>query len=199
MKKRKIKKKIEVELRSLLDEKQFFDLESFLVKNAEDLGEDNKDSHFFIFPDKLLKVTDNVTKNNAKITLKLQKIGHGSDFEEIEVYFSREDFEKTVRIFKIIGSKNYLYSYQNRHNYLYKNIEFALKYTESWGFHCELEIMVDFKDEVPKAVKQINKVALELGLRIMKDEELLKLTGKHEKGWVRGQYSKEEFENKIKI
>lgn len=198
MKKSEIKKNIEVELRSLLDEKQFFDLEGFLVKNGKDLGEDNKDSHFFIFPDKLLKVTDNITKNNAKITLKLQKIGLGSDFEEIEVYFSREDSEKMVRIFKILGSKNYLYSYQNRHNYYYKNIEFALKYTESWGFHCELEIMVGSKDDVSRAVKQMNKVALELGLKIMTDEELLELTGKHEKGWIRGQYSKEEFKNKIK-
>ena len=153
----KIKKNIEVELRSLLDEKQCIDLNNFLMKNAKDLGEDNKDSHFFIFPDKLLKITDNITKNNAKITLKLQRIGLGNSFEEIVVSFSREDTEKLVKIFGILGFKKHLYSFQNRHNYLYKNIEFAVKYTVSWGFHCEMEIMVHTKKDVPKMVKQIKK------------------------------------------
>ncbi|MFH1233618.1 MAG: CYTH domain-containing protein [Patescibacteria group bacterium] len=192
----KIKRNIEVELRSLLDEKQFFELKNCLAQKGKDLGEDNKDSHFFIFPDKLLKVTDNITKNNAKITLKLQKIGLGNDFEEIEVYFPREDADKIIRIFGILGFKNYMYSYQNRHNYVYKNIEFALKYTVSWGFHCELEIMVDNEQDVPNAVRQINTVASELGLKIMTDEELKEFTTKIETGWVRGQYSREEFESK---
>ena len=191
----KIEKIIEVELRSLLNEKQFTDLNDFLIKNGEDLGEDHKDSHFFIFPDKLLKVTDNITKNNAKITLKLQRIGLGSDFEEIDVNFSREDAKKVVRIFDILGFKNYLYSYQNRHNYLYKNVEFAVKYTASWGFHCEMEIMVTNKNEVSNAVKQITKVATELNLKVMHDDELKKFLAKIETGWERGPYSKDEYKN----
>jgi len=184
-------------LRSLLDEKQFYDLNSFLAKNGKDLGEDNKDTHFFILPDKLLKVTDNITKNNAKITLKLQKIGLGSDFEEIEIYFPREDADKVVRIFDILGFKNYMYSYQHRHNYIYKGIEFAVKYTASWGFHCEMEIMVGSEQDVPEAVKKINEVASELGLKIMSDQELKDFTTKIETGWERGEYSKEEFERKL--
>ena len=192
----KIEKNIEVELRSLLNEKQFIDLNDFLIKNGKDLGEDNKDSHFFILPDKLLKVTDNITKNNAKITLKLQRIGLGSDFEEIDVNFFREDVPKIVKIFNILGFNNHLYSYQNRHNYLYKDIEFAIKYTVSWGFHCEMEMMVADKKDAPKAVKQMNEVASELGLKIMTDEELKKFLTKIETGWERGPYSREEFGSK---
>lgn len=185
-----------MELRSLLDEKQFHNLNSFLAKNGKDLGEDNKDTHFFIFPDKLLKVTDNITKNNAKITLKLQKIGLGSDFEEIEIHFLRGDVDKIVRIFDILGFKNYMYSYQHRNNYLYKDIEFAMKYTVSWGFHCEMEIMVDSEQDVPEAVRKINEVASELDMKVMSNQELKEFTTKIETGWVRGEYSREEFERK---
>lgn len=187
---------IEVELRSLVDEKKFFELKEFLGKNGKDLGEDNKDTHFFLFPDKLLKVTNNITKSSAKITLKLQKIGLGSNFEEIEVYFSPEDAGKIIRIFEIIGFKDHQYSYQSRHNYLYKNIEFALKYTVSWGFHCEMEIMVNSVDKTSEAIEKITLIASELGITIMTDEELREFTKKIDSGWVRGQYSREEFENR---
>lgn len=187
---------IEVELRSLIDEKKFLELNDFLSKNGDDLGEDNKDTHFFLFPDKLLKVTENITKNNAKLTLKLQKIGIGSHFEEIEIYFSPEDTGKMIRIFEIIGLKDHQYSYQSRHNYFYKNIEFALKYTVSWGFHCEMEIMVSSADNATDAIKEITLVASELGLEIMTDDELKKFTAKIDGGWTRGQYSREDFENR---
>ena len=189
-----MKKNIEVELRSLIDERKFFDLKFFLAENGKDLGEDNKDTYFFLFSDKLFKITNNITKNNAKITLKLQKIGLGSDFEEIEVQFPCEDVEKVIRIFGILGFKDYQYSYQSRNNYLYKNIEFAIKYTVSWGFHCEMEIMVNSKDCVPEAIKQMTLVASELGLKIISDKELKELTGKIDAGWKRGQYSREDFE-----
>ena len=191
-----IKKNIEVELRSLIDEKKFTKLNLFFAKNGKDLGQDHKDSHFFILPDKLLKVTDNITKNNAKITLKLQKIGRGSDFEEIDVNFFREDANKIIKIFKLLGFTNYMYSYQNRHNYLYKNIEFAIKYTQSWGFHCEMEIMVSDKKEVPKALKEMGIVAKELGLKIMSDDELKMFIEKIQAGWNRGSYTKEQIKNK---
>lgn len=191
-----IKRTIEVELRSLLDEQQYYKLERFLIEHSQDLGEDNKDTHFFIFCDKLLKVTDNITKDNAKITLKLQKIGLGSDFEELEIYFPRKDANKAVRIFNLLGFNNYMYAYQHRHNYRYKNVEFALKYTKSWGFHCEMEIVVDSEQDVPQAMKTIKAVAAELGLSIMTDDELKEFTTKLEAGWERGQYSRTEFETR---
>ncbi len=192
----KLDKNIEVELRALIDEKQFIELNRFLAKNGKYLGEDHKDSHFFILPNKLLKVTDNISKNNAKITLKLQEIGIGSDFEEIDVNFSREDADKIIKIFKLLGFTNHMYSYQNRHNYLYKNVEFAIKYTQSWGFHCEMEIMVNNKKEVTKALKEMGVVASELGLKIMSDDELKKFITKIHGGWNRGSYTKEEIKNK---
>ncbi len=190
------KQNIEVELRALMNEEQFFKLTAFFDKNCEDLGKDNKDTYFYLFPDKLLKVTNNITKKNAKITLKLQKIGLGDDFEEIEANFLQEDVQKIIRILGILGLKEHQYSYQNRHNYFCEDVEFAMKYTVSWGFHCEMEIMVESKNDIPRAVKQITKVASDLGLKIMTNEELKEFTSKINAGWGRGQYSREEFENK---
>lgn len=181
-----MQKNIEVELRSLLSEKEFNDLNAFLLKHGKDLGKDDKDSHFFIFPDKLLKVTDNITKNNAKISLKLQRIGLGSDFEEIDIDIPRAEVSKAVKMFDLLGFKKYLYSYQNRHNYEYKGIEFAVKYTASWGFHCEMELMVSDRKEVPEALEQLHRVASELGLKIMTEEELKEFLAKIETGWERG-------------
>ena len=72
--------KIEIEFRSIFDRPRYRKINDFLQKNAKNLGKDDKDVFFFIMPDKLLKVVNNISKNNAQIVLKLNKIGKGSDF-----------------------------------------------------------------------------------------------------------------------
>jgi len=64
-------KQIEIELRSVFDEKKHNKLKKFLDKNAEDLGEDNKDVFFFLLPDKITKAVHNVSQKTAKIVIKL--------------------------------------------------------------------------------------------------------------------------------
>jgi len=193
----KIKKNIEVELRSLLDEKQFISINHFLMKNGKDLGKDNKDSYFYHLPNKLIKVVKNEEKNTAKLTLKLQKIGYGNDFEEIDVNFMPDDMDNVLKILDILGyGKNHLYSYQYRHNYLYKGVEFAVKYTVSWGFHCEMEIVIDNKKDIPKTLKKIKEITAELGLKVMGNDELKNFMKKIITGWERGPYSRDEFKNK---
>ena len=186
-------KNIEIELRALIDEDKFVELNNFLTKNSENLGEDNKDTYFFLFPDKLLKVTNNISKKSAKITLKLNKIGSGSDFKEIEIFINPKDVDNMVTAFKIIGLSNNQYSFQFRHNYIYKGIEIAVKYTQSWGFHVELEIMIGEEDDEDYAKNRIVNVAKELNLSIMSDKELKDFTQKIDSGWNRGEYTKENF------
>lgn len=94
---------IEIEFRSMFDRKKYDDLKKFLDKNAQDLGEDDKDVRFFIMADKLLKVVDNVSQKNAKLVLKLSKIGKGSDFEEIEIPVGQTEVKKAVKMFKALG------------------------------------------------------------------------------------------------
>jgi len=135
-------KNIEIEHRARFDEEKYNALSKFLDVNAQDLGEDDKDVYFFLFPDKLVKTVNNTSKKTAKIVLKLTKIGKGNDFEEIEISIKPEDFEKATKIFIALETGEYMRSFQKRHNYLYKGVELALKWSETWGHHLELEVVV---------------------------------------------------------
>ncbi|OIP76883.1 hypothetical protein COW09_01890 [bacterium (Candidatus Moisslbacteria) CG12_big_fil_rev_8_21_14_0_65_36_11] len=173
-------KNIEIEFRSRFDLAKYKELKEFLDANAEDRGEDDKDVYFFLFPNKLLKVVNNVSKNNAKIVLKLNKIGKGSDFEEIEVPITQKHFERAVKMFIALKIGDHMHSFQKRHNYLYKGVELALKWSEIWGYHLELEIVVTDQNQKAAAESKIFAVTKDLGIKIMTDEELKEFTEKAE-------------------
>ena len=177
-------KTIEIEYRAMMSEKQYEDLLAFLSKNGEDLGEDDKQVYFFVLEDKLLKVTENLSQKKAKITLKLTRIGQGSAFEEIEFPIQLDDSKKAVSLFKHLGYDYLLEPTIKRHNFMYKGIEFAVKYSKTWGFHCELEIIVDDVKHQQEAEKKIREVAKQLKLKIMTDEELTQFTKNVEKNYV---------------
>jgi adenylate cyclase class IV len=177
MENKNLTKNIEIEFRSIFDEDRYLELRKFLDKKAQNLGEDDKNVFFFIMPDKLVKVVNNISKNNAKIVLKLNKIGKGSDFEEIEIPIFQADIDDAVKIFSNLEiTDNVMQSFQKRRNYLYKGVELALKYSDVWGYHLELEIIINNLDEKQSAEKKIMKIADELGIKLMSDEELVEFT-----------------------
>lgn len=180
-----MKKNIEIELRSRFDKKKYDQLKIFFEKKARDLGADDKDVYFFMFPDKLLKAVNETSKKKAKIVLKLNKIGKGNDFEEIEIPIEQKYFEKAAEIFKALETGDFMHSFQKRHNYLYKGVEMALKWSEIWGYHLELEIVVNDVGKKELAEKKLFSVAKELGVKIMTSEELKKFTQKAEKDYKR--------------
>ncbi len=184
-------KQIEIELRAVFDEKKHNELVDYLSKNAQDLGEDDKDVYFFLLPDKITKATHNVSKKTAKIVIKLNRIGRGtSDFEEIEIPINPSDFNKAVKLFSALPFDQVQNSYQKRHNYLLDGVEIALKWTESWGYHIELEIVVDDVAKREDAEIKIRKVAEKLGVQIMSEEELKDFTKKIDENYKKGLYSK---------
>lgn len=167
-------KQIEVEYRCRFSKEEHDKLLSFLIENGRDLGQDDKNVYFFTLPDKILKVTDNVSKGTAKITTKLSKIGHGSSFEEIEFPISRSDVEKAVILFKLLGFKDVHDSFQGRRNFEYKGVEIAVKYSDMWGYHAELEIVIDDEEKKEEADQKISKIAGEIGVTLMTEEDLRK-------------------------
>lgn len=34
-------------------------------------------------------------------------------------------------------------TFQKRHNFIYKEVELALKFSDTWGYHLELEVVVN--------------------------------------------------------
>lgn len=174
------KKQIEVEYRALLSEEKYRSLIEFLKINAEDLGEDDKRVHFFVFPDKLLKVTHNISQKSAKVTLKLNRIGQGAMFKEIEVPIAEADVESMAELFKSFGFEHLLEPIVKRHNFLYKGVELAIKFSESWQYHAELEVMISDPSEHAAAEEEIRAVAGELGIQILTEPELAVLVEKIE-------------------
>jgi len=168
-----MKKQIEVEFRSMLSKQKHDSLKIYFDKKAKYLGQDDKDVYFYIFSDKLLKVTDNVTKKTAKLTLKLNRIGQGSSFEEIEFPIDPINVGKAVKMFNSLEiTEDTIHSFQTRHNYSYKGVELALKYSSEWKHHLELEIVVHNLSQKYVAENKIKELAGELNIKIMTEEEL---------------------------
>ncbi|KKW48268.1 MAG: hypothetical protein UY99_C0007G0021 [Parcubacteria group bacterium GW2011_GWA1_59_11] len=167
----------EIEFRSKFDQAKFGELKAFLDAHAENLGEDNKDCYYYIFEDKLLKLVNNTSKGTAKVSLKTSRIGGGAAFPETEFHFPPEEFEKARRIFDRLNlPAKVMHGPQQRVNYRYKDCEIALKWSDAWGYHLEIEQVVDSKENQPEAEAQIRAVAEELEVRLMTEEELKQFT-----------------------
>ncbi len=170
---------IEVEFRARFDESESKRLAEYLSQNAKNLGKDDKNVYFFVLPNQLLKVAHNVSKKSAKIGLKLSKIGAGSAFEEIEFDIPIEGVSNAVRLFEnldLVDGVVKIESFQQRTNYELDGVELSLKYSEHWGHHMELEIVVDDESKVKDAEQKIKALADTLELTLMTDDELLTLT-----------------------
>jgi adenylate cyclase class IV len=172
---------LEIEKRGFLTEEKYNWIIDFLGKNGKSLGTDDKDVVYYIYPDKLLKVVNNISKGNAKITLKMNKVGEGSVFPETEIFFDQKDFDRVKYIFDTIAKpEKVMVGIQKRKNFEYKGCEFAIKWSEAWGFHFEIEKVVSEKSEVEEAEKKLHNIANELGIKILTEEELKEFTKKAE-------------------
>lgn len=178
----KLMKNIEVEFRAKMSLAKYRWLNNFLIKNASDLGEDNKETRFYILPDKLFKVVNEVSKKRAKIALKDSRIGSGSSRRELEIEIKPSNYKKAIKIFdglNLPGKK--MKAWQDRHNYLYRGVEIAVKHSDYWGYHAEMEVMVNNNTDKEEIEKKIKKIAKDLGLKLMDIREIKKFTDSVEK------------------
>ena len=166
---------IELEFRARFSREKYEEVKNFLETNAKSLGEDDKDCAYFVLPDRLLKVVHNVSQKDAKVSLKLNRLGEGAAFQEMEFHFAESDFELAKKMFKSLGLEaKYLEESQKRVNYLYKGCEIALKIGKTWGHHLEIEKMIENVSEQEAAEREIRAVADELGVVLMTEEEVKK-------------------------
>jgi adenylate cyclase class IV len=166
----------EIEMRARFDQPAHDELMSFLHAHGEDLGQDDKHIYFYVLPDKLLKVVDNVAAGTAKISLKGNKIGQGAAFPELEIHIQREDTPRAVQLFNELGLEETMHdAFNQRHNFRYQGVEIAVKWSEAWGHHAEFEVLLDGEpDEAEQAAAAalIHRVAAELGVELMSEREL---------------------------
>ncbi|MFD5563819.1 hypothetical protein [Kitasatospora griseola] len=175
---------VEIEMRARFDKSDHDALVERLVREGEDLGEDNKLIHFFVLPDRLLKVTDNQSAGTAKITLKDGRIGQGAAFGETEFPIAKEDVAKAVQLFAALGFEGSRHEAFNfRRNFRFGGVEIAVKWSEAWGYHAEFEVLLpDGASDAAKdeAAATIIDAATELGVSLMSEEELAAFTAEFE-------------------
>lgn len=175
---------IEIEMRARFDEAAHDRLVSRLEAEGEDLGCDDKLIHFYVLPDKLLKVTDNTAAGTAKITLKDSRIGQGSAFPETEIQIARQDVAAAVRVFNALGFGEARHeAFNRRHNFRFRGVEIAVKWSEAWGHHAEFEVLLGDQPTVAEreeAEERIRTVAQELGVPLMSEQELADFTAAFE-------------------
>jgi len=186
-------KNIELEYRAILSEEQFINIKKTLKAKARFLGNDSKETVFYIWSDKLGKIVYNDLKKTAKLSMKLGRISSTDSFEEIEFSINYYDREAAKKLFEVFNPSDIQTVHQFRDNYQYKKINIAIKYTRSWGFHIELEKMISMDSEKFEAEKEIRRLADELGCKIMEPSDLKIYTEKIDNGHNYGIYSDNEY------
>lgn len=138
-------KKVEVELRGIIDKEKFNALSEELEKKYR--GEDdNKETHFYVTADFILKIEK---RDNPKEIFLIVKDGDETKnvLEELEVKLDSADLPNVIRIFDILGYSKINIVKQKRRNYfLEDDVVLSLKYTDDWGYHFEIEKIVRLND-----------------------------------------------------
>lgn len=99
----------------------------------------------------------------------------------MEFYIDEKDFELTKRIFHELPlNAKFSEEPQQRINYLYKGREIALKHGKIWGYHLEIEKLLENKEPQEATEVEIRSVANELEISLMSDEELKRFVQDHE-------------------
>lgn len=173
------KKAFEIEVRGLLNKEQYDKLVSFLDNNAERKEKDNKITDFFEIPNSTLKVANCTDKQNAKIAFKLGDIASSIAQEEFEFPIEIAQTDNMVKLFtKLLAHLGHPIIYhveQKRVNYWIEDYEFAVKWTESFGYHYEAEVIVSDKSEINKTREKLEEYVKSLDLPVMNEKEFIEL------------------------
>ncbi|MFH0978106.1 MAG: CYTH domain-containing protein [Candidatus Woesearchaeota archaeon] len=147
---------IEVEIRSLLTKRKYQELKKQLYRFLK--SDDFQETYYF-------KGKDLRTQRNryyGKIWLKSGNI-HDNQREELEVRFSRQDFNKMNQILNKLGFKTEVKWLRKRLHYKWKKIDVSLDHTQGYGHIIELERLCSHKDK-DMVLKQLREGLGELGL-----------------------------------
>lgn len=147
-----IEENIEVEIRSFITREKYEELLEFFNNNSEKVKEDYQETFYF---DSNQDLRTQKSNSHAKIWLKKGKI-HDEFREEIEVKFSKDDFEKANKIFEAIGLNIKIKFYRLRNQFDWNNIKVCLDCTKGYGYIIELEKLTtnQEKERILEELKQ---------------------------------------------
>jgi predicted adenylyl cyclase CyaB len=169
---------IETEVRSFITMEQYGRLLKFFRENATHVKEDYQETYYFDSNSDL-----RIQKNNrgAKLWLKGGKL-HEDSREEIEVFFSKEDFPKLERFLNLLGFGTGIKWFRLRQQFDWNGIKVCLDDTKGYGLIIELERMCSGEKAEETAALLKGKMK-ELGIEITPKEEFERKFEHYTKNW----------------
>ncbi|MCX6743729.1 MAG: hypothetical protein NT116_05890 [Candidatus Parcubacteria bacterium] len=164
----------EIEFRGILGKKQYFDLLKKLILRGYAHEKDDKISYFFVRKKGIFKINDEISKNQAKISLKLGDEERGK-LHESEVVVDRRYFNDLLFIFQKLGFTKYHKVEQKRDNFLLKDfdVELSLKYTIDFQYHFEIEYLGNKIKSENKIKKYLKEICDKFNIVPLEEKELL--------------------------
>ncbi len=169
---------IEVEARSFISKKQYEKLLDYFRQNAKFIKEDYQKTFYFDCKQDL-----RIQRNNfyAKIWLKKGKI-HDESREELEIKFSREDFENLKKLFLALGFEVQIKWFRKRFEFLWDGVTVCLDFTNGYGYIIELEKMCAEQKQEGEFALLLAQLK-SLGIEITPREEFEKKFSYYKKNW----------------
>lgn len=187
----------EYEERAFLTEEDFLRVKDTLTKQSLSSSFDNKVSYFFVLPGQNLSIA----KGEKKCVIKYKHgaVGVGNGFSEHEIPIDDYCCLQAVDMFKLLLGVEPQISEQFRINYTLANdIEIALKYTLTWGFHLEIEKIYSHEKDRSSAKKEVEDVANQLKIHLITDAEMKTFRDHFDSGGSpKGAYDSEQFRKKF--
>lgn len=187
----------EYEERAFLTDESFLRIKQILDEKSARKTIDNKQSFFFVLPDVNVSIASSAKE--TKVKYKGGQLGKGNGFEEIEYTIDHHSLESATTLFTRLLKIKPQASFQFRINYVIDDLEVALKYTQMWGFHIEVECVYTASSTIEQQQRQqecytkLKGFADNLGFRYITDEEMAIFTEECKQEKNRGEYTPEVF------
>lgn len=164
---------IEVEKRAVLDRAKYQSMGNALIaQGAVDDGSNDTESVFYVEKDWQLKVQHLVSQQKAKIAWKSGGLDGAAVRKEVEILIHPEDFDSAKEVIAAIASSADVYpTSQKRHDYILDGISIAVKYSDDWGYHMELDMVVENERQATVALSRITELAGRLGVQLLTPDE----------------------------
>lgn len=164
---------IEVEKRGVLAEAAYAALpEKLRALGAEDLGNNDTDTIFYVTDDAQIKLQIRSSKQQAKIAWKSGGLDGASSRTEIEVGVNFTDTAAAEQLIDVLlPTARKVPTAQKRHDFKLADLSIALKYSDHWSYHIEIDEVVETQAEVAAALTRIEQLAGQLDVTLFTTEE----------------------------
>ena len=167
----------ELEIRSFIPKEQYEKLLNFFRKNAKLIKKDYQETFYFDSKEDL-----RIQKNNfySKIWMKKGNL-HDECREEIEIKFSRDEFENLEKLFIGLGYNVEIKWFRKRYEFEWNEIKVCLDFTKGYGYIIELEKMCSKKET--QELENLKQNLKSLNINLTPKEEFKKKFEYYKENW----------------